>query len=29
MKNTRSQTHGNPNESKTRIIVEKNRVGKE
>jgi hypothetical protein len=29
MKNTKSQTHGNPNESKTRIIVEKNRVGKE
>jgi hypothetical protein len=28
MKNTKSQTHGNPNESKTRIIVEKNRVGK-
>ncbi len=29
MKNTKSQTHGNPNEFKTRIIVEKNRVGKE
>jgi len=29
MKNTKSQTHGNPNESKTRIIIKKNRVGKE